>query len=202
MKARFARQRHQAAFDQILLVGRQVETGTLGGWGLRFGEETWRDDPAEGVAIPDPQRTEAVTFELGADDAFAIAQPAERGATGSVAVWNLAAAQLERDFTLPTRPDHVAVNAGGTRLLAATAKLVTLWNVADGMPVSRLGTQTEFVLPPTFSSDGGYVGCGRFNSPVTGNDFFVARFDSSGALDGTFNGTGYAVTPFTVVFMC
>jgi uncharacterized delta-60 repeat protein len=47
------------------------------------------------------------------------------------------------------------------------------------------------------TSDGAYVGCGPFNSPTTGNDFFVARFDSSGALDGTFNSVGYAVTPFT-----
>jgi uncharacterized delta-60 repeat protein len=47
------------------------------------------------------------------------------------------------------------------------------------------------------TSDGGYVGCGPFNSPTTGNDFFVVRFGSSGTLDGTFNGVGYAVTPFT-----
>ena len=42
-------------------------------------------------------------------------------------------------------------------MLAATANLVTLWNVADAMPIARLATQTEFVLPPVFSSDGGYV---------------------------------------------
>ncbi|HST29115.1 MAG TPA: hypothetical protein VLK26_12220 [Rudaea sp.] len=45
--------------------------------------------------------------------------------------------------------------------------------------------------------DGRYVGCGHFNSPTTGNDFVVARFQSNGALDPAFNGAGYAVTPFT-----
>ena len=66
---------------RLTLVDRRVEnTGTLGGWGLRFGEEGWRDDPPDGVAMPDPQRTEAVTVEMSADDAFAIVQPAERGA--------------------------------------------------------------------------------------------------------------------------
>ena len=32
-----------------------------------------------------------------------------------------------------------------------------LWNVADGARVARVATQTEFVLPPVFSADGGYV---------------------------------------------
>jgi WD40 repeat protein/subtilisin-like proprotein convertase family protein len=143
---------------RLTLVDRRVEnTGTLGGWGLRFGEEAWRDDPADGVAIPDPARTEAVTVEMSADDAFAIVQPADRGPVGSVALWNLDTGLLQDDFTLPLPPQYVAINAGATRLLAATANLVTLWDVAGAMPVARLATQTEFVLPPAFSSDGGYV---------------------------------------------
>jgi WD40 repeat protein len=32
-----------------------------------------------------------------------------------------------------------------------------LWNVADGALLARVATQTEFVLPPVFSADGGYV---------------------------------------------
>ncbi len=143
---------------RLTIVDRRVEnTGTLGGWGLRFGEEGWRDDPPDGVALPDPTRTEAVTVEMSADDAFAIVQPAERGPIGSVALWNLATGLLEHDFTLPQPPQYVAINASSTRLLAGTASLVTLWNVADAMPIARVATQTEFVLPPTFSSDGGYV---------------------------------------------
>ena len=32
-----------------------------------------------------------------------------------------------------------------------------LWNADDGALVARVGTETEFVLPPVFSADGGYV---------------------------------------------
>jgi WD40 repeat protein/subtilisin-like proprotein convertase family protein len=143
---------------RLTLVDRRVgNTGTLGGWGLRFGEEGWRDDPAEGVAIPDPERTEAVTVDVSADGAFAIAQPAERGTIGSIALWNVAAARLEGEFTLPAPPREAAINATGSRLLAGTANVVMLWNAADGRLIARLGTQTEFVLPAVFSTDGGYV---------------------------------------------
>jgi uncharacterized delta-60 repeat protein len=45
-------------------------------------------------------------------------------------------------------------------------------------------------------SDGRYVGCGLFGSASTANDFFVARFNSDGSLDSSFNGSGYAVTAF------
>ena len=44
--------------------------------------------------------------------------------------------------------------------------------------------------------DGRYVGCGIFTSPGTANDFVVARFTSNGAPDSSFNGSGFAVTPF------
>lgn len=44
--------------------------------------------------------------------------------------------------------------------------------------------------------DGRYVACGTFHSVDTATDFVVARFNSDGSLDGTFNGSGYAVTSF------
>jgi len=44
--------------------------------------------------------------------------------------------------------------------------------------------------------DGRYVACGTFYSPGTTTDFVVARFNADGSLDGTFDGTGYAVTSF------
>ena len=43
--------------------------------------------------------------------------------------------------------------------------------------------------------DGRYVGCGVFFTAGTAQDFVVARFNSDGSLDATFNG-GYAVTSF------
>ncbi|MFI4969514.1 MAG: hypothetical protein ACHP7D_04860 [Lysobacterales bacterium] len=44
--------------------------------------------------------------------------------------------------------------------------------------------------------DGRYVACGTFFSPGTATDFVVARFNSDGSLDNTFDGSGYAVTSF------
>ncbi|MEO6688257.1 MAG: delta-60 repeat domain-containing protein [Dokdonella sp.] len=45
-------------------------------------------------------------------------------------------------------------------------------------------------------ADGRYVACGTFFSVGTATDFVVARFNSNGSLDGTFDGSGYAVTSF------
>ena len=129
-------------------------TGVFGGWGLMLGEQFASDDPSELVAIPDPQRVEAVEVQAVADRA--VAWPTAPGVVGTVALWNLTTGQLEHDYTLPAAPRHVALDATGTRVLAATDRLLMLWN-ADGALVARVGTQTEFVLPPVFSTDGGYV---------------------------------------------
>ena len=48
----------------------------------------------------------------------------------------------------------------------------------------------------TRMEDGRYVACGTFFSVGTATDFVVVRFNSDGSLDGSFNGTGYAVTSF------
>ena len=80
----------------------------------------------------------------------AVAWPTAPGVVGTVALWNLTTGQLEHDFTLPAAPRQVALDATGTRVLAATDRLLMLWNVADGALVARVGTQTEFVLPPVF----------------------------------------------------
>lgn len=45
-------------------------------------------------------------------------------------------------------------------------------------------------------ADGRLVGCGTFFSAGTATDFVTARFMGDGSLDGTFDGTGYAVTSF------
>jgi WD40 repeat protein len=140
---------------RLTLVDRRAEnSGTLVAWALRFANDTWRDEPSEPVAIPDPLRTDAVTVTTEGD--WALARPETNGAIGTVALWNVAAGKLQNDFALPVAPKHLAVNAPGTRLIAATTKLVTVWNTGDGMLVARPETDTEFVLPPVFSSDGGY----------------------------------------------
>ena len=140
---------------RLTLVDRRAEnSGTLVGWALRFADDTWRDEPSEPVAIPDPLRTDAVAVTTEGD--WALARPETNGAIGTVALWNVAAGKLERDFALPVAPKYLAVNAAGSRLIAATDKVATVWNTGDGKLVARPETDTEFVLPPVFSSDGGY----------------------------------------------
>lgn len=141
---------------RLTVVDRVVgNTGLLGGWGLRFGEIVVRDDPAEPLAIPDPVRTEDVAVLAVGDRA--VAWPAASGAIGSLAVWNLATGQLLHDLTSAAAPQHVALDPTATRVLAATSRQVSVWNVADGALAARVGTETEFVLPPVFSADGGYI---------------------------------------------
>jgi subtilisin-like proprotein convertase family protein len=146
----------RAGVWRLTIVDRRADNaGVLAGWELRFEGDSWRDAPAEPLAIPEPTRTEAVTVTV--DGAHAVVWPEMPGAVGTLALWNLATQKLENDFTLPAVPRHVALNATGDRLVTATDNVVTLWNAADGMPVARLTTETEFVLPPVFSPDGGYV---------------------------------------------
>jgi WD40 repeat protein/subtilisin-like proprotein convertase family protein len=141
---------------RLTVVDRQAgNTGVLAGWGLRFADEVVRDDPPEPLAIPDPTRVETVGVRAVADRA--VAWPLSAGAIGTVAVWNLVTGRLEHDFTLPAAPRQVAIDPTSTRILGATDRVLMLWNIADGALVARVATETEFVLPPVFSTDGGYV---------------------------------------------
>ncbi len=88
---------------RLTLVDRRAEnSGALAGWALRFANDTWRDEPAEPVAIPDPLRTDAVTVMSEGD--WALVKPQTNGAIGTVAMWNIAACKLQNDFTLTVAP--------------------------------------------------------------------------------------------------
>lgn len=130
-------------------------TGVFGGWDLTFGEDLVRDDVPALLEIPDPQRVEAVNVQAVAERA--VAWPVSPGAIGTVSLWNLATGQLAYDFTLATAPRQVAIDATGTRVLAASDRALWLWDATEGSLVARVTTQTEFVLPPIFSADGGNV---------------------------------------------
>jgi WD40 repeat protein/subtilisin-like proprotein convertase family protein len=139
----------------LTVVDRSTDNiGTLSGWGLRFGADVWEDSPELPLAIPDPQRTGAVTVEV--EGTFALVRPEQAGAVGTVALWDLDAQRLAHDLTLPAVPRTVAVSASGGRLVAATASVATVFDTASGRPAARLATDTEFVLPPVFSPDGAY----------------------------------------------
>jgi len=155
--AALADEERQGEWRLTLLDRRAGNAGSLVGWGLRFDEQSSRDDPDAPVTIPDPDRTTAVSIEFSDDGRYALARPAAAGAVGTLAVWNLGAAKLQAELDLPRVPERALLNATRTRVLVSAGDLVTLWNAADGARVARLATQTGFVLPPTFSEDGGYV---------------------------------------------
>ena len=135
------------------------DIGALLRWGLQFSEtgREWRDAPEQGIAIPDPGRTEQVQVEVSRDGRYAAARPAREGAVGALAVWDLVVGRLLHDLELRAVPDHVTFNADGTRLLVQTGDALALWDVEHGALVGRVETQTEFVLPPALSVDGDFA---------------------------------------------
>jgi WD40 repeat protein/subtilisin-like proprotein convertase family protein len=155
--AALADEERHGTWKLALIDRREGNVGSLAGWGLRFGEQSVRDDPEQPVAIPDPARTTAVTFDVSDDDRFAIVRPAAPGPAPTLALWDLGAGRPRADFDLPRPAEHALVNAAQTRVLAWVGDQVSLWNAATGARVARLATQTEFVLPPVFSADGGYL---------------------------------------------
>ena len=155
--AALASEERHGTWKLALVDRRQGNTGSLAGWGLRFGEETVRDDPDEPVAIPDPTRTTDVTFDVSDDERFALVRPKTPRFGPTLALWDLAAGRPQADLDLAQPPENVLLNATHTRVLTSAGDQVTLWNAASGMRVARLATQTEFVLPAVFSADGGYV---------------------------------------------
>jgi WD40 repeat protein len=151
-----AEERH-GTWKLALIDRREGNAGSLAGWGLRFGEQSVRDDPETPVAIPEPTRTTDVAFDVSDDDRFALVRPTTAG-LATLSLWDLGAGRPQADFDLPRPPENVQLNATHTRVLTSAGDQVSLWNAASGMRVARLATQTEFVLPAVFSADGGYVG--------------------------------------------
>jgi WD40 repeat protein/subtilisin-like proprotein convertase family protein len=182
---------------QLTIVDRAAgNTGQFGGWALAFGDEVVRDDPPEPIEIPDPQRVEAVNVRAVGDRA--VAWPVSPGAIGTVSLWDLGAGQLAHDFTFASPPREVALDMTGTRVLAATERALLLWDAVGGSLVARVATQTEFVLPPVFSADGGYVaiaervdGASPLYSVLRSADAaLVTTFDGSPDVEGWELGPG------------
>ena len=155
--AALASEERRGTWKLMLIDHREGNAGSLAGWGLRFGAQSVRDDPDQPVAIPEPSRTTDVAFDVSDDDRFALVRPTTTGAAPTLSVWDLAAGRPLADLSLPRSPEHTLLNATHTRVLTSAGDQVTLWNAASGAQVARIGTQTEFVLPPVFSVDGGFV---------------------------------------------
>src|SRR5690606_9420279 len=107
--------------------------------------------------IPEPRRMEQVGLVLSDDGRYAVARPEREGALGALAPWNIADGTLVNDLEVRATPDHIAFNAHSRRLLVQTGHGRARWDVAPGELVSRIETQTEFVLPPALSADGDFV---------------------------------------------
>ncbi len=130
----------------------------LVGWGLRFGEQSVRDDPDQPVSYSGAdahdrrrvrrERRRPVRARAPRDDRARVRARRLGPRCGQAAGRHRPAAAAR---------ERIQLNATHTRVLTSAGDQVTLWNAASGARVSQLATQTEFVLPAVFSADGGFV---------------------------------------------
>ena len=144
---------------RLTLVDRGVDSaGQLIRWGLYFAEEVrgWEDQP-QGLAISDPLRTDQVDVDLSIDGRLAIAHPSRQSVVGAVSLWDLRTNSLVGDVHLDAEPEYVALTGDTSRILAVAGDRLELWDARTGALVSRVGTQTGFLLPPALTDSGGHV---------------------------------------------
>lgn len=154
-----ADERRQGVWRLTLIDAAADNAGVLHRWSLAFADvsESWLGAPDAGVPIPEPERTREIDIELSDDGRIAVARPALEGVSGSLAVWDLENGRLLQDLRLDRPLDALELTADGTYLLALGGNELFIWSVSDGRSVARIQTQTEFLLQPAVSSDGGYV---------------------------------------------
>lgn len=144
---------------RLTLVDRGVDSsGQLIRWGLYFAEEVrgWEDQP-QGLALSDPLRTDQVDVELSVDGRLAIARPSRQSVVGAVSLWDLRTNSLVGDVQLDAQPQYIALTGDSSRILAVAGNQLELWDARTGALVSRVGTQTGFILPPALTDSGGHV---------------------------------------------
>ncbi|HMB74541.1 MAG TPA: AAA-like domain-containing protein, partial [Gammaproteobacteria bacterium] len=133
--------------------------GVLHSWSLEFDSvtDTWLGAPDAGVAIPDPIRTSEVTIDLSLDGTIAVAEPVLSASSTSLGIWDVRTGALLHDLRLDRELHSFELTADGAHLLVVAGNELLIWSVREGAEVARIATQTQFVLPPALSSDGGYV---------------------------------------------
>ncbi|MGD8810241.1 MAG: AAA-like domain-containing protein, partial [Gammaproteobacteria bacterium] len=154
-----ADERRQGVWRLTIVDAVAGNAGVLHRWSLEFDNvsDTWLGAPDAGVPIPEPVRTDEVRVALSSNGRFAVAFPAPAGVSGSLAVWDLEAGSLLHDLRLDREVQSFELTADGSHLLAVAGDELLVWSVVDGAIVARIATQTEFVLRPALSRDGGYV---------------------------------------------
>ena len=144
---------------RLTLVDRGVESaGQLTRWGLYFAEEVrgWEDQP-QGLAIPDPVRTDQVDVSVSVDGRLAIARPSRESVAGAVALWDLRTGTSAGDVQLDADPEFLALTGDTSRVLSVADNTLSLWDAETGASVARVATQTGFLLPPAVTEAGAYV---------------------------------------------
>ncbi|MGH8172778.1 MAG: hypothetical protein ACREPX_06500 [Rhodanobacteraceae bacterium] len=131
---------------------------------------------------------------------FALA-PGEDGAHVTIPVSGLP----DIAYAVAVDPDGGIVLAGGSGTTSSALVRLTRSGGIDGafgsggIAINDLAAgQGDFLYALVRTDDGHYVGCGTAFASTTGADFVVARFNANGSLDMSFDGVGYAATPFSV----
>ena len=144
---------------RLSLVDRGVgSSGQLTRWGLYFAEEVrgWEDQP-QGLAIPDPVRTDQVDVSVSADGRLAIARPSRDSIVGALALWDLRTGTSAGDVELDAEPEFLALTGDTSRVLAVADNTLSLWDAKTGAPVASVTTQTGFLLPPAITEGGAHL---------------------------------------------
>ena len=149
----------QGVWRLTLIDRQQGIEGRLDRWALQFAEELrdWVDVPDQGLAIPDPQRTDQVVVQLSAGGRFGVAYPARADDAGALTLWDLGSGEMLADVPIEGVPDSVVLSTDATRVIAVVANTLTVWDVETRAAVGRIATQTGFALSPIFSVDGQYL---------------------------------------------
>lgn len=177
----------------LTLVDRRAgDAGLLTSWGLQFtgGSQTWVDAPEQGIALPDPFRSEQVDVALSAAGRVAVARPTRSGATGALAVWDLREGVLLHDLDVQAAPEQIVISARLDRLLTVSGRTATLWDTMGGTPIARLTAETRFLMQPALSSDEQFValaeegdaGMPRIRLVRTETGDVVSEFDGVAAI--------------------
>jgi WD40 repeat protein len=135
---------------------RSGEAGVLLSWSLSFAgsDRVWQDQPEEGVALPDPVRTEQVDIALSRDGRFALARPTRPGAAGAARVFDLEGGRVVGDLAYRVAPSQVFFSPDAARAVLLGEHALGIWAVQSGESIAQLTSDTGFVPNPAFSPDG------------------------------------------------